>query len=99
MDALGNKTGGRQKGTPNRAKQALLAAIQDKFPEYHPVLAMAEIANDGELPIDLRFSAHKEIAQYVEPKRKAIEGSLTVDGAMEITHIERHIVKPTNSNG
>jgi hypothetical protein len=99
MDANGNKTGGRQKGTPNKAKQALLEAIQQRFPDYHPVLAMADIANDMDLPVDLRFSAHKEIAQYVEPKRKAIEASVKLDGELEITQIERHIVKASDSNG
>lgn len=79
MDAHGRKTGGRQKGTPNKNKQALLEAIQEKYPGYHPVLAMASIANDESLPLDVRFGAHKEVAQYVTPKLKAVEMTATLD--------------------
>ncbi|ODB82747.1 hypothetical protein A3193_18535 [Candidatus Thiodiazotropha endoloripes] len=71
--AKGVKTGGRQKGTPNKDKQPLLDALEGKWPGYHPVIAMAEIANDEKLPKELRFQAHKEVAQYIEPKKKAVE--------------------------
>jgi hypothetical protein len=36
---------------------------------------MAALANDETQPIELRFQANKEVAQYVEPKRKAVEVS------------------------
>ncbi len=39
------KTGGRQKGTPNKEKTELLATIQNKYKGYHPVMAMADVAN------------------------------------------------------
>jgi len=39
------------------------------------VLAMADIANDAAIDLDVRFQAHKEVAQYVEAKRKAVEHS------------------------
>lgn len=73
----GERRGGRAKGTPNKDKQSLLQLIQQKFPGYHPVIAMAEIANSDDETVDLntRFQAHKEVAQYVEPKRKAVEHS------------------------
>jgi len=41
MDIHGRKTGGRQKATPNKPKKELLSAIQERWPEYHPVLAAA----------------------------------------------------------
>ena len=94
----GRKTGGRKKGTPNKPKQALIEAIQAKFPNYHPVMAMAEIANDESLPVDMRFNAHKEVAQYIEPKRKAIEVDANVSGELEITSIERRIVRPGDTD-
>lgn len=87
MDADGNKTGGRQKGTPNKNKQALLEAIQDRFPEYHPVLAMAEIANDEKADPAMRFQAHKEVAQYIEPKRKAVETTMTLEGEIGVRKV------------
>lgn len=58
-------------------------AIQTRFPEYNPIIEMAAIANDPEVPLEMRFAAHKEIAQYVEPKRKAIEVDAAEGGAFE----------------
>ena len=39
----------------------------------------------GNMPItlDMRFNAHKEVAQYITPKLKAIE--VTVDGDLDIS--------------
>jgi hypothetical protein len=71
--ALGVKTGGRTKGTPNKDKAHFLSLIADRWPDYHPVVAMAGIAHDESLDIELRFAAHKEVAQYVAPKLKAVE--------------------------
>lgn len=46
--AAGKKTGGRQKGTPNRDKTELLELLRDAVGDetYHPVVAMAIIATD-----------------------------------------------------
>lgn len=88
----GQKTGGRAAGTPNKDKAALLELIQDTIgnSDYHPVVAMAIIANDttsrrvtvagkrSQVPkysLELRAMMHKEVAQYVAPKLKAIEHS------------------------
>ena len=38
-------------------------------------MAMADVANDDDAPPDMRFQANREVAQYIEPKRKAIEMS------------------------
>ncbi|NIV46836.1 MAG: hypothetical protein GWN46_08515 [Gammaproteobacteria bacterium] len=90
--AKGRKTGGRAKGTPNKDKAALLELIQETVGDqnYHPVVAMAVIANDSstkevtvegkkrrvpKYPLELRAMMHKEVAQYVAPKLKAIEHS------------------------
>ena len=64
---------GRPKGSANKNKQALLLMLQDKFPDYHPIMEMAAIANDETQKIELRANMHKEIAHYVVPKRKAVE--------------------------
>jgi hypothetical protein len=76
MSRGGKREGaGRKVNSVNKSKKALLDKINEIFPGYHPVIAMAEIANseDSNIDINLKFQAHKEIAQYVEPKRKAIE--------------------------
>jgi hypothetical protein len=42
-----------------------------------PIEAMARLVVDENEPIALRFAAMKELAQYVAPKRKAVEVSST----------------------
>ena len=73
-----------RKGSPNKNKQALILLLQKKYPEWHPVVQLADIANNKELDIKLRFDAAKEVAQYVTPKLKAVEHS----GDMGPTKIE-----------
>ena len=73
--AQGQKTGGRTSGTPNKDTAALIALLKSKYPKWDPVIAMAEIANkQGQDPM-LQLQAAKEVAQYIYPKRKAIEHS------------------------
>ena len=71
--AKGLKTGGRKSGTPNRRTQN----IEEKLDAMgcDPILGMAKIAIDSRQPIELRAAMFKELAQYVAPKRKAIEVS------------------------
>lgn len=72
--APGERRGGRAKGTVNKDKRALLDKIQAEFPGYDPVMAMVKIARDEEnVDLGMRFAAHKEVAQYVTPKLKAID--------------------------
>ena len=80
--AKGTKTGGRKAGTPNKDKAELLQQIRDHIgdQDYHPVFAMAEIAVDEKMGNDMRFSAHREVAQYVAPKLKSVEHTADVDG-------------------
>lgn len=66
------KTGGRAKGTPNRKPQELLDMIQAEFPNYHPLLALAGIAN-GNGKDDLKLQAHKEICKYINPQLRAVD--------------------------
>lgn len=76
------KTGGRKAGTPNKDKAELLTLIRDHIgqPDFHPVLAMAEMAVDKEQPLETRTAMLKEVSQYVAPKLKAIEHSADGDG-------------------
>lgn len=71
--AKGKKTGGRTKGVPNKDTAAIADALRERYPDWDPVIAMAEIANDPKNDITLRLAAAKEVAQYIHPKRKAIE--------------------------
>ena len=78
------KTGGRKRGTPNRRT----ADIQEKLAAMgcDPIAGMAAIATDEKQDIALRAAMYKELAQYVAPKRKAVEMS-GVDGG-ELTLAE-----------
>ena len=69
------KTGGRQPGTPN--KKTL--EIEEKLAALgcDPIEGMARIAMDESAELSLRGQMFKELAQYVAPKRKAIEVSGT----------------------
>lgn len=71
--ALGKKTGGRKKGTPNKKSQALMDRL--KSLGCDPIEDMALVAKEAKTEGDwnLLLSASKELAQYVYPKRKAVE--------------------------
>lgn len=67
------KTGGRKKGTPNKRTKEItdkLAAL-----DCDPIEGMAGIAMDEQNAPELRGRMFAELAQYVAPKRKAIEHS------------------------
>jgi hypothetical protein len=70
--ALGKKTGGRKKGTPNRNTRAIVERLQQEHPNYCPLSELARIANDEATPIELRVQCHKTIAAHTIPKINAI---------------------------
>lgn len=76
------RRGGRQKGTPNKDKQEILDLILESGCD-HPLQGLGKIAyiafRDGDY--QLSATCYKELAQYVAPKRKAIEHSGEVKGA------------------
>jgi hypothetical protein len=47
--------------------------LETMFPDYHPVVEMARLANDPDADVTLRFNANKEVAKYVVPQLKAVE--------------------------
>lgn len=69
--ALGRKTGGRGPGVPNRRT----AEVQQRLAELgcDPIEGMARLAMDEGNPPDLRGRMYAELAQYVAPKRKALD--------------------------
>jgi hypothetical protein len=50
----------------------MLDLIRQKYPEYHPVVAMADLAHttDNE---EIEFKCHQSIAKFVLPELKSIE--------------------------
>lgn len=71
--AAGKKTGGRQAGTPNKKTQELQARLLDIGCD--PIEGMALLAMDVNNSPELRGRMYAELAQYVAPKRKAVENS------------------------
>ena len=91
--AKGFKTGGRTKGTPNRDKQALRERLSSLYPDYDPILAMVEMANDEALEPSMRLDCHKTIANYIHPKIRSIKHIIED----ELQPISITIVKPEST--
>lgn len=64
---------GRKPGTPNSKTQTLIDKCEAKGIDLFD--AFLEIIQDKRADPHLRFNALKEAAQYIYPKRKAIEHS------------------------
>ena len=91
----GERRGGRKKGTPNKRT----ASVQEKLDKIglDPIEAMAQLVKDElEMGDDkdkgLIKDLLKELAQYVAPKRKAVEVAAEVSGPeggpIEVSRIE-----------
>ena len=69
--AIGRKTGGRVRGTPNRRTQDIQSLLARMGCD--PIEGMARIAMDPQNPVEVRARMYAELAGYVAPKRKAIQ--------------------------
>lgn len=69
--AFGQKTGGRQAGTPNKRTHELVLRLEALGCD--PIEGMARIAMDSSSPPELRGRMYAELAGYVYPKRRAVE--------------------------
>ncbi len=70
--ATGKKTGGRKKGTLNKATQDLFEIMGN----YSPLLRLLEIAQDDETPIDTQIKINLDLLPYIYPRRKNVEASI-----------------------
>ena len=86
-----------REGSPNKNKAFLLKRLQDMYgADFHPIMNMAKNANDFQKAIDMldedeKIKAIPEanklwegIAQYVEPKLKAVEISGDQDNPLTV---------------
>ncbi len=78
------KTGGRQKGTPNRATAAKAEEIAASG--LTPLEFMLGVMRNDEQPFPVRLDAAKSAAPYVHPKLAAIEHSGKLE--VELTEAE-----------
>lgn len=65
---------GRPKGKPTlrRAAEAI-AAVAEAHPGWSPVLHFAAVANDKDLPVEIRLDAAKAAAPYLHARPKSVE--------------------------
>lgn len=84
--AKGIKTGGRKAGTPNKLTQDLFKICEEEGIDIFR--AMVKKAAEGDLFM------MKEVAQYLYPKRKAMEHSGSVD--LELSKKAEEFTQLTN---
>ena len=60
-------------------KKQIAQLLLERFPDYDPVVALAEIAQDKETPLDLRVRCHESVAKYVHPQLRAVDVRSTRD--------------------
>jgi hypothetical protein len=72
---------GRKAGTPNKRKTEFHAAVAAYVEEHNadPFHFIARLVADTSAQIEHRLQAAKELAQYLQPKLKAIEHSGGLD--------------------
>jgi len=74
----------RPAGSKNANKDRLLRVIQKEFPNYNPLIELVKIAHDPESTITEKINCNKEVAQYVNPKLKAVEMVADIDATLTI---------------
>ena len=79
--ALGRKTGGRQKGTPNRKTRTLLAQVEASG--MSPLDFLLQVMRDPAAPLATRFEAAYRAAPYVHPRLAAVEHAGKDKGQIE----------------
>lgn len=65
------KVGGRKPGSIN--KSSVVALVRDRFPDFHPIVAMIEMYHDPATQPELKKNLLSEIASYMIPKVKPVE--------------------------
>jgi hypothetical protein len=83
--ARGQKTGGRSKGTPNRASTAKAVAIAASG--LTPLDYMLQVMRDESNTQDVRIDAANKAAPYVHPKLASVEHSGPGGGPIEVANI------------
>jgi len=82
--ATGRKTGGRAAGTPNRRTRDVQELLD--LLDCDPIQGMARIAMNPKTRLELRGRMFAELAQYLYPKRKAVEHLGAGDAPVQSVH-------------
>jgi hypothetical protein len=84
------KTGGRQKGTPNRRTAELQREVAKTG--LTPLNYMLKVMRDDDAETDVRLDAAKSAAPYVHPKLASVEVG-NRPGEAFIVHIDAKLAK------
>ena len=82
--AHGGKRSGAGRPVGSIGTKSKEIALKLKELDCDPIEALAMIAKDQTNTPELRFQANKELAQYVAPKRKAVEMDAALDGGIQV---------------
>ena len=77
------KVGGRQKGTPNNDKRAIRELLDSMFPDYDPVIQMAGVAQNPDVPLQTRIYCAAKVAEYIHPKKRVVGLQTEVNHSLE----------------
>ena len=82
-------------GTPNKSTQAVIERLEALGCD--PIEGLAKIALDPKTKDDLKLRCFAELAQYIYPKRKAVDVSTDEDRNFKVTiaHIGGRAPIPT----
>lgn len=67
------------------SQSRVLTMLQTFYPQYHPIIAIADIAHSQQADLRLKFECHKVIAKYVEPELKSLEVKGTMDDTRRVS--------------
>ena len=76
------KTGGRKPGTPNKQTKAIARKLAKLGCD--PIEGLAKIALDPKTEPTLKVRCFAELAQYVYPKRKAVDLATADDSGLRV---------------
>ena len=76
------KTGGRRKGTPNRATVSLHEKVATLG--YDPIDELITMSRDHKTPLEMRVRIHFEICAYIYPKRKPVDQSIAEPASINV---------------
>ena len=94
----GKRTGaGRPVGAIGTRSKEIASKLKEL--DCDPIEALAMIAKDQTNTPELRFQANKELAQYVAPKRKAVEMDAALDGGLNINIQKFNLESETDGYG
>lgn len=65
----------------------LLEMIQEKYPDYHPLMAVADIANQDDSTIGQKMEASKTVLKYTLPELKSIDISGQIDHNLSVLEL------------